>query len=49
MEIEYDEALTQEFNRAFRRLGAPSEEGIESIARRAAELVIEELRTSGGV
>ena len=48
MGVEYDEALTQKFNRAFRRLGAPSEEGIESNARRAAELVIEELRTSGG-
>ena len=47
--FEYDEALTQEFNRTFGRTGTLSEEEIESIAKRVAELVIEKLRTSGGV
>ena len=47
--VEYDEALTQEFNRMLGRTGTLSEEEIESIARRVAELVIEELRASKGV
>ena len=45
--FEYDEALTQEFNRTFDRTGTLSEEEIESIAKRVAELVIEKLRASG--
>ena len=49
MGVEYNEELTQEFNRTFGRTGTLSEEEIESIAKRVAELVIEKLRTSGGV
>ena len=48
MGVEYDQELTQEFTRTFGRTWTLSEEEIESIARRVAELVIEQLRASKG-